>query len=358
MYRLEIQKLLLQIEDNYEDIDLCIALLKQAIQIADKNNDIDWAFDLRLYLIREERSTSHCRESMVAFAWLLEQCDEQKDRFDERELLLEYQWMICSAYSNSSIPLEQIDALLQDLTMRLERTHSSKRGLYYTLAGFNMQLGNPTKAKEYIALSDLEPFDEEFTEATSYDNHIENAVCMKEFDRAVELMDQMEYKKLTAFSLPFETYAAMACFMARAKDSRATLYAEKAKEQFEQISEINSSLLYSMTRLSYALYLLNDESVWHYYEKMADWEVEAEDDLQLMMSRHYAMICSQGGEKKLTLSIKVPFFQESGVYNLSELASYYSAKAHYFAKAFDQRNGNNFYQNELLILSQEKTSNE
>lgn len=358
MYRLEIQKLLLQIEDNYEDIDFCIALLKQAIQIADKNGDADWAFDLRLYLIREERSTSHCRESMVAFAWLLEQCDAHSDHFDERELLLEYQWMICSAYSNSSIPLEQIEALIEDLKLRLERTNTSKRGLYYTMAGFNMQLGKPEKAKEYIALSDLEPFDEEFTEATSYDNNIENAVYMKNFDLAVELMNQMEYKKLTGFSLPFETYAAMACFMARGKDSRASIYAAKAKEEFEGITEVNSSLLYSMTRLSYALYLLDDESVWYYYEKMADWEVEAEDDLQLMMSRHFAVICSQGGEKRLTLSVKVPFFEEGGVYNLGALEKYYAEKASYFAKAFDQRNGNTFYQDELILLRQEKTSND
>lgn len=353
MYRLEIQKLLLQIEDNYSDFDLCFALLKQAIQIADKNNDVEWAFDLRLYLIREERSTSHCKESMVAFAWLLEQCDQNPDVFEETELLLEYQWMICSSYSNSVIPLEHIQNLLEDLELRLTRTQSSKRGLYYTLAGFSMQLGSAIDAKKYIELSEFEPFDEEFTEATSYDNRIENAVFLRDFDEAVDLMTQMEYKKLTAFSLPFETYSAMACYMARAKDSRALVYMQKAKEQFDTISEINSSLLYSVTRLAYSMFLLGDEDVWRFYEKMADWEVDAEDDLQLMMSRHFAVICNQEGTRILNLSGKVPFYRSSNEYDLKELAAYYKEKAERFAQAFDLRNHNDFYKNELVALQQD-----
>lgn len=353
MYRLEIQKLLLQIEDNFSDFDLCFALLKQAIQLADKNNDVEWAFDLRIYLIREERSTSHCKESMVAFAWLLEQCDANPDVFDETELLLEYQWMICSAYSNCLIPLEHIYNLLDDLELRLTRTQTSKRGLYYTKAGFSMQLGDPIAAKKYIELSELESFDEEYTEATSYDNRIENAVFLQDFDEAVNLMEQMEHKKLTAFSLPFETYCAMACYMARAKDSRASIYMEKAKEQFETLSEINSSLLYCVTRLAYSMFLLGDEGVWYFYEKMADWEVDAEDDLQLMMGRHFAVICNQEGTRTLNLSTKVPFYNESNQYDLKTLAAYYSEKSVRFAKAFDLRNKNEFYQNELIALNQD-----
>lgn len=353
LYRLEIQRLLLQVQAYAGDAKHCIGLFKQAIQIADKNEDLDWGVDLRVMLIREERSTSKCEESPVAFAWLLQQCELHPEVLDEAEFFEEYEWMICSAYSNLNFPLSQVYALAEDLEQRLEKHQFSKRSFYYTMAGLAQHLGDYIKSDFYVEKARMEPLDEICNETMVYDNEIENASRLGHFEEAKQLMVEMEYKKLKDFSLPFETYVSMAYFMAKAKHPEAIIYIAKAKEEFTQLSEINSSLLYGLTRLIYAMHLTNDEELWGYFEIMADWDLDAEDDLRYMFSRHLLIICDRDEIKHLELSPKTPFFKENGRYELNNLAAHYKAIAIDLAHHFDQRNGNENAINELKKLEKE-----
>ena len=353
LYRLEIQRLLLQIQESAGNAPHCIGLFKQAIQIADKNDDLDWGIDLRVMLIREERSTSKCEESPAAFAWLLAQCEQYPEQIDEAEFFEEYEWMICSAYSNLNFPLEQVYALANDLKTRLDKYDFSKRSYYYTMAGLAQHLGDYTLSNFYVEQARTEPLDEICNETMMYDNEIENASRLGNFDEAMQLMQEMEYKKLNDFSLPFETYVSMAYFMAKSNFGKATEYIAKAKEEFTKLSEINSSLLYGLTRFVYAMHLCKDEDAWSYYEIMADWDQNAEDDLRYMLSRHMAFVFDREGEKQLQLSPKVPFFNSKNSYVLKDIATYYFTIATDLASRFDKRNGNENAKNELKKLEKE-----
>ncbi|WP_286387835.1 hypothetical protein [Myroides marinus] len=350
MYRLEIQKLLLEIDDNIEDAELCMRLIRQGIQIADKHNDLEWGVEMRYSLIHEERATSSCSESVMAFAWILNVCDQYPDQFHEGDFLLEYEWMLCSAYSNASLSTEQIQAVADDLYLRLDRNQITKRGYYFTMAEYVQNLGDYRKGEEYIKLAMQEPFDEENVEIMEYDYRIENLVLMERFDEAIMLMEQVELKKLTNFALPFETYCAMAYCMAKTKDKRAQIYLDKAKASFETLREVNSSMLYSMTRLLYAMYLLEDEMMWDIFERIADWEIGAEDDLHFMLTRHAAMICSQGGTKELKLSPRVSYYEADGMYDLNKLYHYFDEVATQLGLRFDKRNSSDFCSNEYREL--------
>ena len=353
LYRLEIQKILLQIQEYVKDSKDCIALLKQAIYIADKNGDISWGIDLRILLIREERCSSACIESPLAFAWLLEQAQLHPELLSEVEFLEEYEWMICSAYGNVAISLEQVQAIAQDLEQKLEQFNVSKRSYYYTMAGFAQHLGDYNLGAEYVAKAREEALGEECNEAVAYDNEIESASRLGHFDEAIELMHQMEYKKIRDFSLPFETYVSMSYFMARYGDERARIYIDKAKDEFANLPEVNSSLLYGLTRLIYTLHLLGDEDLWSYYEIMAGWDIGAEDDLQLMLSRHMMFVLDQEEKKQLTLSPSVAFYREDGWYDLKEIAQTYRTNALNWAERFDLRNGNSFATDDIQRMTEE-----
>ncbi|MEC4112773.1 hypothetical protein [Myroides pelagicus] len=355
MYRLEIQKILLAIEENFSDPEYCMNLLKQGIQIADKHNDLAWGIDLRYDLIHEERATSSCSESIAAFAWILNICDLYPEEFDESEFMLEYQWMLCSAYSNSLLTLDQINEVAKDLYIRLDRNNLSKRGYYFTMAEFAHNLGDYVTSEEYIAKGVLEAYDDENTEASEYDYRIEHLCLIKDFDQAIRLMDQMEVKKLAAFALPFETYCAMAYTMARANDKRAIIYLNRAKEAFDHLKEVNSSMLYSVVRLTYAMYQLGDEMYLQLYERIAEWEIDAEDDLLYMLSRHMTVIFRKGGTLTLNLSSRLIFYEETGIYDLGQLAVYYEGVAKQLATQFDHRNGSLFASSEYSELLLENT---
>ncbi|WP_413511578.1 hypothetical protein [Myroides odoratus] len=347
LYRLEIQRILLQIQEYVTDPKHCIALLKQGIYIADKHEDLDWSVDLRLMLIREERSSSSCIDSPLAFAWLLEQCRLHPEQLSEAEFLEEYEWMICSAYSNVAIPLDQVYAIAADLEQKLDHFKLSKRSYYYTMAGFAQHLGDYQLGSLYVDKAKNEALDDICSEAMAYDNEIENASRLGQFDAAIDLMLQMEYKKIRDFSLPFETYISLGYFMARYGDPRAGIYLDKAKEEFTKLSEVNSSLLYGLTRLIYALHLLEDEDLWGYYEIIADWDREAEDDLKHMLSRHLMFVLDRAESKQLSLPPSVSFYREDGKYEVKALAEAYRKEAYAWAERFDQRNGNAFALAEL-----------
>ncbi len=353
MYRLEIQKLALEIEDNSEDYDRCIALLQQAIQIADKNNDLDWAIDLRSYLIRKESATSTCVHSPLAFAWILEVCDEYPEDFPDAEFMGLYEWMLGAVNCNTNISLEQTRNVAIDLEKRLEKNGMSKRGLYFCLAEFAQNRGDVALGSQYIDMAKNEPKDDEEDEVVEYDYSIERASILGDFDEAVGLMNQMELKKLSSFSLPFESYCAMAYFMARKEDSRATIYLEKAKEAFYKIEGVNSSMLFSMTRFIYTMHLLKDDLRFSMFELVAEWQVGAEDFLQMAFCQHISVVFGNGGTRAFKLSPKLPYYRQDGIYDLSVLSDYYKEVALEFSSKFDKRNGNNHCCSELIQLQVE-----
>lgn len=346
MYSLEIQKILLSINDNFDDVNFCLRGLKQAISIADKNEDLYWGMELRNDLIHEERATSQCKDSMACFAWILDKCDQFPLEFNQADYLMEYQWMLCSAYSNSNIELTQLYAISEDFIRRLDQTKLSKRGYYFTMADFSHIMGDFDMSKQYIESALKEEFDQENNLTSEYRYLIEHACITENNEQAIVLMEQMKTKNLVSYALPFESYAFVAYTLANINDSRANHYLELAKSSLETIENPNSSMIYGMTRLFYTMHLLEDPLRNAVFEQIVTWSLGAEDDLQFMFARHAAaMFKSMTTDFIAELSHQVPYFCGSGVYSSVELYVFYNQIALDLANRFDRRNGNDFYTN-------------
>lgn len=350
MYQLEIQRILLKIEQNPLNEDFVIAHLKQAIAIADRNQNIEWAMDLRNEIIQTERSTSRCVESFSAFAWIMDICQRYPEEFNQADYLLAYQWMLCSAYSNSNMPLEKIFSLADDLQDRIEKCAHSKIGFYFTMSQFYHTIGDSAKSSSFLELAIKEDFDAEYNLVDQYDYQVENQAILGNFDRAIELCQEMEQLKLQAFCLPFATHCALAYYLARAKDTRAITYLNKAKQGFANHKALNSSMLYSMVRLLYTMYLLEDPLLWTTYQTISSWQINAEDDLQLLFFSHMASISQQTQTVKLELSSLLPFYSPTGLYHTKELHAYFHCQAQVLATAFDLRNNNQYATGKLSSL--------
>ena len=71
-YTLEIQKLLLQTQNDSLHPREKANLLKEAIRIADENEDVEWATELRLDLIYELNLLSADAEEITVFSKILD----------------------------------------------------------------------------------------------------------------------------------------------------------------------------------------------------------------------------------------------------------------------------------------------
>ena len=92
-YTLEIQKLLLQTQNNNLHPREKANLLKEAIRIADENEDVEWATELRLDLIYELNLLSADAEEITVFSKILDDYENHKDVIKEDDLLWKYKWI-------------------------------------------------------------------------------------------------------------------------------------------------------------------------------------------------------------------------------------------------------------------------
>ena len=92
-YTLEIQKLLLQTQNDSLHPREKANLLKEAIRIADENEDVEWATELRLDLIYELNLLSADAEEITVFSKILDDYENHKDVIKEDDLLWKYKWI-------------------------------------------------------------------------------------------------------------------------------------------------------------------------------------------------------------------------------------------------------------------------
>lgn len=340
-YNLEIQKILLDV-DKLSEFDDKIVLLKQAIQLADANNDKDWGFDLRLNLIDYEGLTAHFQESFPAFAWILNTCDTDPELFEDKEVLEKYKWMIHASFDYLGISREQIKKILDDYLQRLINNGYSRRSYYDLEVSWSLFTGDVQRAREYLQYRDTEPVD-----AMTPGSEAITDICVESldgnFDKAITIANEFVAQK------PDEkgpAHCILVYYLGLAKDERASLYFEQAEDQLSKVNKY-PYMLFDISQLMYYLTKRDKEKAWAYFEKYAHWQIGANDYYQFDYSLALLPLLEGDGTKALSLNPKFPYYQESGIYNIKDLYEYYSEKVNTLSLKFDERNGNDYFQRQV-----------
>lgn len=344
-YNLEIQKILLKVEqkDNPDDR---IVLLKQAIQLADANNDLDWGFDLRKNLIYVEEFTSHCTESFPAFTWLLSAVDSNPDLFEEVDVLRDYRWLATQSFRALNISREQVESILSDYQVRLQRNGYSNRIFYDTMVGWSLFLGEKEEARRYLDLRDNEPSD-----SVASNTELMGTMCVElfegDFDKGIltanKFLDQRSVHQIN----PMPTYSLLVSYLAKANDPRAKDYFQKAEEEYAKVEHKYSSQLYEIMLNLFYLSKNDKEKAWDYFEKYSEWEIEADDAMKFDFGLSLLPLFMGEGIRTLHLNPRHPLYKENNVYDITEMYQYYHKQVNGLADAFDTRNGNRHFHEQI-----------
>lgn len=341
-YALQIQKLLLRKEKLSSPLDR-ITLLKQAINLADAHNDIEWGFDLRLDLIRDEKDTSHCDESLPAFTWILDAYDKNPEMFDEEDFLWEYKWMLGSVRRNSSISLEQIESIAEDFKTRLLRNGYSLRPYYTAKAHLAFFLNSPADAKKYIDLRNQEVRDEMSNcRACELDDDVELEMRLGNLEKAITVGNSMLTKKVTCTHMPFSCYCTCVKYFMKAGDTEKALeYFRKAEADLSELSDTSQ-----ISEIGIMIRFLTDydrEKAWTFFEQHAHWNVDSEDFLDFLFSINVLPLLKGEGSRVLNVNPSLEWYREDNTYDLKEVYNYYYKKAKDLAERFDKRNGSGYF---------------
>lgn len=345
-YNLEIQKLLLAIRNlNPEDR---IKSLKQAIQIADSHNDIDWGFDLRLKLIGEEKNTSHCNESFPAFAWILDVSDKNPDYFDESDFLWEYKWMLGSARRNSNISMEQIEHIAEDYKVRLLRNGYSLRPYYTSKVHLGFFLGNWEDSKKYIDLRNKELRDDMANcQACEKDDDVDLYIALNQLEKAETVGSELLNKKLTCAHMPFATYCSFTYAYAKAGNKeKAQEYFLKAEGDLSDLDD-DTSQIAQIGDLIYFLSSSDPEKAWDFFENYVEWNNNSEEYIDFRFSIRILPLLKQGGKRELEINSDIPWYNKSNHYHIEDIYNFYLNRAQLLANNFDKRNGSKYFNQQL-----------
>ncbi|MDR2423480.1 MAG: hypothetical protein LBD59_01995 [Prevotellaceae bacterium] len=346
-YTLQIQKLLLQLKTVELPTDR-IALLKQAIKHADVHNDTVWGFDLRLNLIREEKYTSHCDESLQAFTWILDTFDNAPGTFLESNFLWEYKWMLGSIRRNSSISMEQIEIISEDYRERLTRNGYSLRSYYTVKLHMAFFLGQMDEAKKYLDLRNKEIRDDMSNcRACELDDDVELELRLGNFDKAIVVGNEVLTKKVTCGHMPFSCYCHCVKYFQQAGNMEKALeYFQKAEDEMAELTN-DTSLIAEIGIMLRFLTDYDREKAWRFFEQYVHWNIDSEDYLDFLFSKSVLSLLSGEGCKTLKISPIVEWYRADDTYDQKKLYDCYRKRAEELAAAFDKRNGSNWFTEQL-----------
>ena len=312
-YTLEIQKLLLQAQNKNLHPREKANLLKEAIRIADENEDVEWATEMRLDLIYELNLLSADTEEIAVFSKILDDYENHKDVIKEDDLLWKYKWIWSSTFDIPEIPMEQVEAVGEDYKTRILRNGYSLRSFYQRWSVECTWMRQYDKAKEYIDKMLAEKMDDQSCEA---------------YLRA--------YLKLAYYAQKAGKPDIAADMCTRAEEALA------GREKDEYL------LLYMGLFIAYYL-MTNPERGWEYAERCIDWSLRTNTLKKYRFSCDMveALKYEMRPEVHLALPEEFPLYRADGVYSVSELRRYFYQQAEELARRYDARNGNSGYMDRL-----------
>lgn len=100
-------------------------LLQEAVRVADARQDVRLAFDARLAVVHVAAYLDCGDAVAVAFSWCLHQQQARPDLFGHRNLLDEYDMVVCAVANYDTVSREQLEAMIADYgARRAEAGHS------------------------------------------------------------------------------------------------------------------------------------------------------------------------------------------------------------------------------------------
>jgi hypothetical protein len=340
LYNLQIQKILVKVDTVKSPYDK-VKLIKEAIKIADANNDIEWGFDLRKQIIEEEKNTSSCIEGLPAFTWILDTYDQNPDICAESSFLQEYKWMIQAARRNANVSLEQFESIVDDYRTRLLRNNFSLHSYYSAKAHMAFQQLKLEEAKEYLELRKEEKRDDlSFCVACEMHDLVEYELLAENVEDAITIATDILSGKEACRYVPFQTVCITVNVLNRhGYDDSAVKLLQIANYTLEKPENDDMSNIGYIGNLIYFLTGVDKEKAWEMFEKYLSWSINCEDYYNFQFSSGSLSLFKGSGTRSLNVNSEIPWYKPSGVYELPELYDYYKDQAATLAAKFDERNG-------------------
>ncbi len=334
--------------EQAEDLPECpskLALLEEAVRLADTHRDTELGDEAREALIQTATFTGYPEKALVAFSWRLAQADRAPEQFPESRLMWAYKWIAGSLASFPQISRQQIDDAFEDMAVRFRRSGYGMRSVYKIRWEAALDMREPDEARRYYRLWDKTPRDANSDcNACEQDCRVFYHVYFGKLEKALQLAEPILRGSMSCGTVPERTFGRVLLPLLRL--GRVDEAAEYYRKGYRLASGNREFLDCLGDYLIFLVLTGNLSQGVKLFERHLGWAVETMD--LYARWRFYAAVSyflpllAQSGrtELKLRLIEETPGYRADGRYETARLASLFDSLCRELAAQFDARNGN------------------
>jgi len=323
-----------------------IALLEEAVRLADSHADADYGFAAREEYIQACTFGGYPEKSLVAFSWCLAQCDRNPQKYSEEAVLWKYKWVVGCLTGFPQIPRTQVEEMFADMSKRFERTGAGQRAVAKLRCDVAMDFGDRALAQQYERTWQLAPRDWlSDCHACEVDLHVEYCIFLEQDERAIAEARPILRGSQRCEEVPHRTYARLLVpyfRLGRLEDAMKC-----HKRGYRMISKNHKYLKHVARHLLFLTLTDNLDRATKVFQKHLPWCFGIMD-----LSQRYEfflpslVLLERLGERKnitLRLPKDVALHREDGRYEISAISAWLESEIQQLARRFDQRNGTDYF---------------
>ncbi len=322
--------------------------MARAVDEADRLGDVQLSFDTRKQLVNVANFGGSVDVSLTAFIWCLAQCDRDPKRFPESEMLWEYKWIVNDLAEFPTISRARIEAALDDLEMRYERSGWGRRGPRMKRCSAARTLGDLERLPDLMAQW-LEVRRDRGADcrACEQDAKVGFAFELGDHRKAVSAAKPLLEGRQSCSHVPHITLAKVLRPMLKLGMHEEAV--EAHLRGLPLVARGDGFLVPVAEHVEFLALTGNYAKAATLWARHVGKAMAAPNTLlrlrYLLGGRVLVLALRRAGreERSLRIPAGLPFHEPSGRYNLARLDGWLENEINGLARAFDARNGNDWY---------------
>lgn len=335
------------------DGDAKLALLEQAVRVADMREDIEQGFKAREELVDLCNFEGYPLKALVAFSWLVGMKDKYPELLSGYSLLWKYKYILGNITCFPEVNRTQIENLLEDMKLRFAAEGYSDRTYYYHKMIVSINMGDLEEGIEYYKLVQTMERDEMSNcKACEQTSHIVFQGMSGNDEGILHAAEPILTEKLKC-DVSLETTIPLV-LMTLLRLGRKEEADEWQRKGYQLIKGKRDYLFQLGLHIRYLTYTDPIKALERFEENVVHSLNEEDPENIMYFSAFASKLFSRLEQENIQFDVRLPL--EHPCLHLSRdvtaLGKYYKNIALDYAYKYDQRNGNNYRSNEILELCQ------
>ena len=311
-----------------------VRLIEQAIKAADAENDVEAGYEARDMLMDATYDLGMPKKQLMAFAWMIKQFEAEEIYIDEDDLMWKYKWVALGIVDFPEISKAQIDHLLDDMKQKYLGFQYSLKPYYKIRTMMAMSMGEPEEVTRLRA--EWKAAKKDYMNdcvACETNDEVYFQFYHGDYQKTVDKAKSLISGKQKCDEVPHLTNGVLALAFWQLGN------AEAAAERFKKGYKLTQGKAEFLNANADFIQYLTASEQWQEAEKIAQAELKVlpESENKFRQFRQYAAIAVllQAAQKQ-GVAMDVGMDLQAALQHAQQAAT-----------AFDERNGNTYYQQQL-----------